>query len=824
MATENNSSNFYIGQDSTSSPILGLNSTPNSDIISPPSLLKFNFTYGSGTPEATIAAVEAAASHWASQFTDDITLNIYVDFGDLPDTILGGARPNMVEVKYRDVLTGMALDQTSQDDAVAFASMEFDYKDSDRLQLYEQGALGKDEIEFSDSSSFSMLIDGSFANGAEAGGTYLDNNGNQNNETVWMTSANAKALGLMDADDPAFDAWLRFNDLSYLWDFDAKDGIQPDQYDFSTVVRHELGHALGFISGSDVQSILMMAGDNASTIDEKDLAHVSMLDLFRYSEESAAQSVVKQYQTVDSSLIPEMVIQGVNDWTLGRVDAEGKPVDYYFSLDRGQTKIASLAKGTTGTGADDYQASHWASEDIPLGVMTPNLKTGQSIDIGELDLRMLDILGFDRRDAADTNPHAGSLDLNQTFGSSGNALEKAVSDAMQDLKMDRDLLSNWMGEQRQIIVNQGVAERNHLAQERSDLAQWHSDGVAGLQRKMADDLAALEVGQSAEQRQIAAQLRQLETNRATQETQIWKQLESSLASLETKQTEGQRQIAQAMRQIDVAKTASKASILQTLRDDLAALDNNYLTGLQLSWEDKQDLAETLQKQAHEQISALTNQAESNRKSLEGQLSKSWVDQIKTLQEKAANQVAELSKKVENEKLGLEKKLSKDWKDKIKHIQYRASEALADLDKSLEKKIEVLDDREKDLSDWSVNLNKVLDDQLESQIKTLEKLEEAQNKRIDKLANETDEERARREFKEAKTLANLQEKQSQELLKIAEKQLEELARLSDQAGFDSPLSRSRSGSTTSDARYWLSRSRSGSTTQSSSYWQSAFIPK
>lgn len=792
------------------------------DLISPPSPLKFNFSYGAAIPEGAIAAIEAAASKWASVFVDDIVLNIHVDFGDLPGNVLGGARPNMVNVKYRDVLTGMALDQTSQDDATAFSSMEFDWRDTDKLRLYQQGEL--DKISFAHQSSFSMLINGGFSDGGGAASTSLDSNGNKNNKEIWITSANAKALGLMEQDDSDLDAWIRFNNIASYWDFDRSNGIQSDQYDFQTVALHELGHVLGFISGSDIQSTLMMAASNSFAINSDELAFVSAMDLFRYSDESASQTVVKKYRNAESGRMPEIIVQGVNDWTLGRVDIEGNAIDYYFSLDRGQTKIASLSRGTVGNGADGYQASHWADEDFPLGVMTPNLKPGQSIDVSDFDVKILDVLGWNRRDFAAITPNSSALNLNQGIGQSGPTLDKAVGEVMKNLELDRDRLSDWMAGQRQDIVDQGVAERNRLAQERTDLANWHSNVVNELQQRLTSDLATLEASQSAEQRQIAAQLRQIDADRAAQEAQIQNRLAANLATLAAQQTEVQRHIAQELRQIDSDFATRKAKILQALNDNLVILKRDYLTGLSLSWKDMLDISENLQKQADEQISALTKQTESGRKTLSDQLSKSWADQVKSLQEQAAKSMKDLDKQIQDKKSGLEKQLSKDWQDKIRNLQSKTSEAIVDLGKSLDNKTDTLDQREKDLDSWSVNLKKALVKQMETQLSALTKLEEQQAKKADKLANETDKERADREAEEAKTLAKMQESQNDALLKIAEKQSEELASLSSKIGFDSPLSRSRdSTSTTSVQRYWLSRSRTGSSTsQTMSYWQSIFL--
>ena len=44
------------------------------------------------------------------------------------------------------------------------------------------------------------------------------------------------------------DATILMNIDYELWDYDRKDGIQPTQFDFTGVMLHELGHALGFVS------------------------------------------------------------------------------------------------------------------------------------------------------------------------------------------------------------------------------------------------------------------------------------------------------------------------------------------------------------------------------------------------------------------------------------------------------------------------------------------------------------------------------------------------------------------------------------------------
>lgn len=75
------------------------------------------------------------------------------------------------------------------------------------------------------------------------------------------------------------DAKITFNS-DFTWDFDPSDGINSGAIDFVGVAIHEIGHALGFISGVDVLDI------NAGAANANDFQYVSPLDLYRFSTDS----------------------------------------------------------------------------------------------------------------------------------------------------------------------------------------------------------------------------------------------------------------------------------------------------------------------------------------------------------------------------------------------------------------------------------------------------------------------------------------------------------------------------------------------------------
>jgi hypothetical protein len=74
---------------------------------------------------------------------------------------------------------------------------------------------------------------------------------------------------------------------------------------------------------------------------------------------------------------------GVPDWTRGQT---------YFSLDGGDNNLGDFA---TGISNDGFQSSHWQDGDS-RGVTSPLLQQGQRVEISDLDLRLLDGVGWDR--------------------------------------------------------------------------------------------------------------------------------------------------------------------------------------------------------------------------------------------------------------------------------------------------------------------------------------------------------------------------------------------------------------------------------------------
>jgi hypothetical protein len=369
-------------------------------LAAPARAATFNFVHDFGTSQEVVNAFDRAGDIWSSMLYDDVEINIFVKYNPMTsDTVLGGARPEMVEVSYNQYLNRAFQDITSEDDLAAFKNLQFDADDAgiaailarfdlaDISELTLGQVLGMDREAIALSTeTFGMLRDRT--NGT---GTVLDDNGTANNRTIWLTRANAKALGLMAGYDNtiAFDSEIAMNSNvlsnSNLWDFsrvyNPNAAIASNKLDFMSVALHEIGHSLGFVSGIDTANLLYMMAENGegAPVQETDLTYVSTLDLFRHSENSQNA--------------------GVFDWTSGT----GK----YFSLDGGATNLGNFAGGVTDNG-DGYQTSHWQKQDDPLGIMNPTLETGQILNVTALDRQLLDATGWDLdlgnlSDGKDTN-------------------------------------------------------------------------------------------------------------------------------------------------------------------------------------------------------------------------------------------------------------------------------------------------------------------------------------------------------------------------------------------------------------------------------------
>jgi hypothetical protein len=253
--------------------------------------------------------------------------------------ILGSASSTKQTYAYSAVASALVADASSADDATATANLPA-------------------------GSAVNMLIiyTSNSPNGSGSATPYLDNDGDANNTTVRMTTANAKALGLLAGNNAAADASITFSS-NFAWDFDRSNGIDGDKFDFVGVAVHEIGHALGFVSGVDILDV----NSSGTYFADNVFTYLATPDLFRFSGASLAYGA------------------GTVDWT---ANATAK----YFSIDAGSTSLATFSTGRTH--GDGQQASHW-KDHLGIGIMDPTYAYGELGVISALDETMLDVIGWD---------------------------------------------------------------------------------------------------------------------------------------------------------------------------------------------------------------------------------------------------------------------------------------------------------------------------------------------------------------------------------------------------------------------------------------------
>jgi hypothetical protein len=303
----------------------------------------FSFQFIPGTSLQARQGFVAAGARWSALLTDDITVNLTVGFGALGGGILGQAASTQDFHSYAHFRSALDADRSSALDNTAVAHLPL--------------------------NSFGLLINrtANNPNGAASATPYVDNNGSDNNSTVFITNAEAKALGMAVAEQSLpgcignCDGFIQFNS-NLAFDFDSSNGIGATQYDFVGMAAHEIGHTLGFISGVDVLDF--NAPSNNGPFNDNEFTYVSGLDMFRYSPLSSASGVI--------------------DWT---ADSREK----HFSVDGGATLGAQFSTGSTF--GDGRQASHW-KDLMMLGLMDPTAAQGELLLITQNDRMAMDALGY----------------------------------------------------------------------------------------------------------------------------------------------------------------------------------------------------------------------------------------------------------------------------------------------------------------------------------------------------------------------------------------------------------------------------------------------
>lgn len=287
-----------------------------------------------------------AAQYWGNLFTNNVTINLGVGFSSLGSGIIGSTGSTRQDFSVASWESGiLATRSNSMVDQMAVLP-----------SLSAQGGI-------------SGLTAGVGANGSNSNLVTASLNGTQTaSQILYLNTAVVKAVGGTVANPTARDGNVTFSS-NFSFDFNPTDGISAGQMDFIGVAIHEIGHALGFVSGVDFFDVYggpnFPSGVTPLGYDLNDTSIFSALDMFRYSA------------------------PGQLDFRVGGTR--------YFSLDGGATAVFGNTFSTGRNNGDGNQASHWkdtAGCQVGNGIMDPTFCFAQMGTLTGLDLIAFDAMGW----------------------------------------------------------------------------------------------------------------------------------------------------------------------------------------------------------------------------------------------------------------------------------------------------------------------------------------------------------------------------------------------------------------------------------------------
>ena len=222
----------------------------------------------SRAPAGFKTVVGQVVQYFQSHFSDPVTVNINVGYGEVNGSKLGAgalgeSNTNLSSVGYSQLTQALAADAKDSTDSSAAASL---------------------------------------ATNDPTGGHY------------WVSTAEGKALGLLGPSSDV-DGWAGFSSARNVFDYDNSGGVSAGQYDFFGVVAHEFSEIMGriLLVGASV-------GSSANSYVPLDLFHYSASSIRTFSGSTPG------YFSVDNGVTSLNTFNTVaggdaGDWSGATVDA-----------------------------------------------------------------------------------------------------------------------------------------------------------------------------------------------------------------------------------------------------------------------------------------------------------------------------------------------------------------------------------------------------------------------------------------------------------------------------------------------------------------------